>query len=485
MAIALGPSTLALTRDETDLIDYHLARLAGFARRNRLKRAYRDGKARVRIFGSIPPDMRGTIETVVGWPSLAVDAVEERLDWQGWTSPTGSNPFDLDDVYAANGLDVDGSLGHHDALSYGTGFVIVGAGDLGEPNPLVTIESPLNVTGVWDGRLRRLSSALSVDEYGLDGSVQVVTLYGPDENVTATRSGGRGYSPWVVVDRHEHRLGRTPVVMLPNRALSDAPYGRSEINRAVRSHTDNAVRTVLGMEVNREFFIAPQRYAMGADESMFEDGNGNVRTGWEAVMGRYLVLPRDEETGEAPSVGQFPANAPTPFLAQVEGLAKLVAAEIGVPADYLGVVATGNPSSADAIRAMEARLVKKVERRQAMFGRAWKEVALLSLLVRDRALPTGFETIGNSWRDAATPTRAAAADEAVKLVGAGVLPPDSEVTYSRLGLTPQEISTLRNEQRRAASRAAVTALGAAAQAAREAEPEVADLEARTGTDEAA
>lgn len=480
MAIALGPSTLALTRDEADLIDYHLDRLARFVRRNKVKEAYRDGKARVRVFGSIPPDMR-MIETVVGWPGLAVDAVEERLDWHGWTSSSGTDPFGLDTVYAANGLDVDSGLGHHDALSYGTAFVIVGAGDAGEPSPLVTVESPMRVTGEWDGRLRRLSSALSVDDYHGDGSISTVTLYGPVENVTAARSGAWGQ--WAIVDRDPHGLGRTPVVMLPNRPLTADAYGRSEISRAIRSHTDNAVRTVLGMEVNREFYVAPQRYAMGADEAMFEDDNGNVKSGWEAVMGRFLSLPKDED-GDVPTVGQFDAASPAPFLSQIEGLAKMVAAEIGVPADYLGVVGSGNPSSADAIRAMEARLVKKAERRQAVFGRAWKEVGLLALLVRDRALPDGFETLGSRWANAATPTRAAAADEAVKLVGAGVIPADSEVTLARLGFTPQEIRTLANERRRAQARAAVTSLGAAAEAARTADAEVVDLEAQRGSADA-
>src|SRR5699024_8451571 len=52
------------------------------------------------------------------------------------------------------------------------------------------------------------------------------------------------------------------------------------------------------------------------------------------------------------------------------------------------------------------------------------------------------------WRDAATPTRAAAADETAKYVGAGILPPDSSVTYDRMGLSPAEQRQLRSDLRR-------------------------------------
>ena len=79
----------------------------------------------------------------------------------------------------------------------------------------------------------------------------------------------------------------------------------------------------------------------------------------------------------------------------------------------LGRWTTGNPASADAIRAGEARLVKRAERRQVSFGRAWLEVGRLALLVRDGVVPDSFSSLGTRWRDAATPTRAAAADEAL------------------------------------------------------------------------
>jgi hypothetical protein len=83
------------------------------------------------------------------------------------------------------------------------------------------------------------------------------------------------------------------------------------------------------------------------------------------------------------------------------------------------------------------------------FGLAWLEVARLALMIRDGSVdPNVFRQVSVSWRDASTPTRAAAADEAAKLIGAGVLPPDSSVTLDRIGLTPQEQQQLTIDRRR-------------------------------------
>ena len=241
-------------------------------------------------------------------------------------------------------------------------------------------------------------------------------------------------------------MNRVFVVLFPNRPKADHPFGRSEITQAVRSYTDQAVRTLLGMEVNREFYSAPQRYLLGAESSMFEKADGSIATGWETVMGRMLAVPKDED-GEKPEIGQFNPSSPAPYLEQVKGLSQLLAAEASLPASYLGFV-TDNPTSADAIRQAEARLIKRAERRQVTFGRAWREVAYLALLIKDGSVPENFNELEVKWRDAATPTRSAAADEAVKLVGAGVLSADSEVTYDRIGLTPAEQLTLKADKRR-------------------------------------
>lgn len=445
--MTLAPNFLQLSTasdDEQAAVAGLLARLNTVSSANREAESRYAGTWAAEQFGiSIPPRMR-SLRTVAGWCGTTVDVLEERLDWLGWSSD--GDPFGLDAIFADNGLDVDSGMAHLDALIFGLSFVSVGTGFEGEPSPLVTPHSPKSMTGAWDRRTRRLSRALATSSVREDGQVDEATLYVPGETVTFGSRSGR----WTVVDRDQHGLDRLPVVAIPNRVRGSREHGRSEITEAVRYYADAAARTLLGLEVNREFYNAPQRIGLNVDDSMFEDEAGNPVSPWTSIQGRVWNVPPNEDGAPEPKVVQFDPASPAPYIDQVKGYAQLLAAEAGIPAAYLGF-ATDNPASADAIRAGEARLVKRAERRQTSFGRAWLEVGRLALLVRDGSVPDDYDVaVSAKWRDASTPTRAAAADETTKYVGAGVLPADSSVTYDRMGLSPAEQRQLAADRRRAA-----------------------------------
>jgi hypothetical protein len=431
--MTLSLSELTVIEKLYKKIQYHaptnLERERYFTGRNRLK----DMKI------SIPPQLT-SVEAVVGWPGTAVQVLEERLDLEGFIGP---DTLGIEDIFRANDLDSESSLAHTDALIFGVGFAIVGKGLEGEADPLITVESPKRMTALYDLRLRRVTAALAIsleDENEIYSTVYG-SLYLPDRTISVVMNDGR----WTELDRDEHNLGRTPVVRLVNQPRSSDTDGRSEITRAVRYYTDGAMRTLLGAEVAREFYSAPQRYALGANEDTFQDSDGNPLNPWSVIQGRMLALPYNEESGVMPQVGQFQANSTQPYFEQIKALAQMLAAETAIPPSYLGFQ-TDNPASADAIRQMEARLVKRAERRQRQFGRAWSEVARLSLLVRDGEIPAEAAEIRPVWRDASTPTRAAAADEAVKLISAGVFLPDSEITYNRIGLSDSDKQVLQQEK---------------------------------------
>lgn len=452
-----------LSSDERAFMDSMVNRLAFVAAKNREAEQRYSGEWAARQFGiSIPPSME-SLKTVAGWCGTVVDVLEERLDWLGWMTTDDGDPLGLDQIYAENELDVESGMGHLDALIFGLSFVTVGTGVDGEPSPLITPQSPLNLTGDWSARQRRLTGAVSVS-YTSDGVnvvPGVVTIYMPNETITAEARGG----VWAVTNRDPHNLGRVPVVLVPNRVRGSRRIGRSEITRAVRYYADAAARTLLGLEVNREFYNAPQRIGLNVSDDMFQDADGKPVSPWQSIMGRVWNIPANEEGEAPPDVKQFPAASPSPYIDQVKGYATLLAAEAGIPPTYLGFQ-TDNPASADAIRAGEARLVKRAERRQASFGRAWHEVGRLALLVRDGSVPDDYATrVSERWRDAATPTRAASADEAAKLIGAGVLPADSTVTYDRVGLNPDEQKKVQADKKRAQALQLAANLGAAASAA--------------------
>lgn len=459
---------MTLTPDEIGLIEHLIKKLQGHDGKNYLVERYYEGKNKLKDLRiSIPPQLTA-IETVVGWAGTAVDVLEERLDLEGFLAPEN---LGVNDIFRANELDLESSLGHKDALIFGTGFVTVGRGMDGEADPLITIESPKKMTSLYDLRTRRLSAALLVDR-DANGKAMSGTLYLPDQNIYLEYANKQ----WVDVDRDIHNLGRVLVAQLPNNPRSGDPYGRSEITRAVRSYTDSAMRTLVGAEVAREFYSAPQRYILGASEDTFLDADGKPLNAWSVYQGRVLGIPYNEAEGVMPQVGQFNANDTRPYFDQIRAYAQMLAAETAIPTNYLGFQ-TDNPASADAIRQMEARLVKRAERRQRQFGRTWSEVARLSLLVRDGEIPEEAMDIRPIWRDASTPTRAAAADEAVKLIAAGVLLPDSEITYNRIGLSDSDKQQLKIEKRVAQATSLIGNLAAAAQAANQ-NPEVAELASR-------
>lgn len=427
-------SLTGLSDSERDALNANMRQLATFQPSNLVKQAYYTGTQRVRDLGiAIPPVMR-SIETVVGWPETVVDVLEERMNFEGFGWPD-EDDRGLSAIVDENHLIPESSQGITDSLIYGVDFICVGSGMNGEPDPLVTFESPLNTTGIWSARARRLTSAVSVKVDEEDGRPVVVTLYLPDETITAEPNRNGGFT---VTNRDEHRLGRVPVVRMANRPRTADLHGRSEITRAVRAYTDIGVRTLLGMEVAREFYAAPQRYLLGASESAFVGPDGENRTAWETYLGRMLAFdPGVDEMGNPRDVkaGQFPAATMEPFIGQMQLLASMVASASGMPSSYLGFH-TDNPPSADGTRALEARLVKRAERRDTSCGVALVEAARMALLIRDGDPgPAGLHA---RWADPATPTIAATTDAVVKQVQAGILPARSEVTLTKLGYSPSE-----------------------------------------------
>ncbi|GLP64329.1 putative structural protein - phage associated [Streptomyces sp. TUS-ST3] len=420
-----------------------------------LRDAYFNGEQLVRDLGiSIPPQLKG-LHTVIGWPRVGVESLEERLDLEAFRWADGSDSADLSEIAEANDLFDESSLAHLDALVYGREYLAVGSGDCGTPDcpPLISAESPLDMTLMWDARLRMGTAALR--ECQADGFVEsgpeerMIVLYLPDQTVTALPSPSGG---WEVIDRDMHNLGVVPVVRMANRQRTADRVGKSEITPEVMSITDAACRRLMGMEVAAEFFGAPQRYILGASESAFQDAEGNAKSAWETYIGRVLALERDED-GNVPTVGQFAAHDPTAMTRIIDLYARIMSSQFGLPPHMLGYT-TDNPASADAIRSTEAKLVKRSERRIRRYGAAWQQAMRLALWVRDGEPPDKTRRIETVWRNPATPTVAAQADATVKLVQAGILPADSDVTLEMAGLTEGQRQRVRADRRRSTAAAA-------------------------------
>lgn len=453
-----------LSESETGLVTKMLANLVRFGATNVEATQFYDASVRWSNLGiAIPDEMAIWLDSTLGWCGIAVDTLEERLEWRGWVTDADDD-YGLDDTYKDNQLALESSLLHLDALIYGVAFWSVTNGTSNEPDPLVTAESPLTTTYEWDRRARRAAAALIVGKRDAMSLPERISLHLPGEDVILRASVGTEPGRWVVEDRITYPHDRVSVIPVVNRPWGTRRAGRSEITRAMRSLQKNAVRTLAGWEIAREFFAAPQRYAMGANERSFVDKDGNPLTAWQAYVGRVWAMERDED-GNIPTVGQFPSGDPTAYFTGLRGLGSLFAAEAGLAVSYLGIP-TDQPASADAIRAGDARLLKRAERRHTHFGAGHHELGEQAYMVRHNSetVPDEFRGVDESWSDPATPTRAASSDAATKLVAAGILPAESEVTMELVGLSRSDQRRVQADRRRLGVSETIAALTAAAAA---------------------
>lgn len=434
---------LTLSDDELSLLTALRTDLLAHRFRLELLDAYFNGEQIIRDLGiSIPPQLKG-LHTVIGWPRIGVESLEQRLDLEGFRWADGSDSSDLDEIAEANDLFDEASLAHLDALTYGREYVAVGSGEAGSP-PLITFESPLDMTLFWDARLRIATAAL---RESVEDGTRIATLYLPDQTVFAAETS----DGWDVFDRDLHNLGMVPVLRMANRQRTADRVGKSEITPEVMSITDAACRRLMGIEVAAEFFGAPQRYILGASESAFQDAEGNTKSAWETYIGRVLALERDED-GNVPTVGAFTAHDPSGQTKIIDLYARIMASQLSVAPHVLGYT-SDNPASADAIRYADNSQIKKAERRIRRFSATHRDAMRLALWFRDGEPPDKSRRIETVWRNPATPTLAAQVDAATKLVQAQILPADSDVVLEMVGLTEDQRRRVAIDRRRSAGAA--------------------------------
>lgn len=459
-----------LSESEQQQLKECIKRIENTARYNEGRRDFYEAHQKMNDLGiAIPPQLKNTM-IAVGWPGLVVDAVDERLDIDRLVMPGGDiRDTGADVIWESNELDLLYPEAHVDALVHGVNFVATSRGVDGQPEQLITIEPPTAMSGIYDSRARDLSAAASIGR-NEDGKIVSATLYLRGQAIQIVRQDDS--DTWKVAHRDEHGFPRTMVRRMVNRPRGSRQWGRSEITAPIISYSQSAARTLLGAEVAREFYGAPQRWVMGANESDFVDENGHKISPWKSYLGRMLALNTDEETGQVPSVGQFDAASPDPYIALVKMYSQLVAGEAGLPAHYLGFV-TENPASADQIRAVEARHVKRVERRQKAFGSTWRGAIIDAMSLRDGEDATEMaRRMRVKWRDAGTPTKAAAADRTMKLVASGVLPPDSDVVLEELDFDETDIARIQEDRRRSMGRSLLESIRNGAGAAQQQDPQL-------------
>lgn len=384
--------------------------------------SYYEAERRPEAIGvTVPVQMQGLLAHV-GYPRLYVDSIAERQSVEGFRlGDADEADEEMWNWWQANNLDIEAPLGYTDAYVHGRSYITVSAPDpkidLGwDPTvPIIRVEPPTRMYAEIDPRVGKVSKAIRV-AYNAEGNeIEAATLYTLNDTFGWYRADGE----WVPWFNYSHGLMAVPVVPIPNRTRLSDLYGTTEITPELRSMTDAAARILMLMQATAELMGVPQRLIFGIKPEEIGVDADTGQTFFDAYLARILAF--EDPDGK---IQQFSAAELANFTNALDQIAKQVAAYTGLPPQYLSTAAD-NPASAEAIRAAESRLIKKVERKNSIFGGAWEDAMRLAWrMMKGGDLPPDMMRMETIWRDPSTPTYAAKADAATKLYGngAGVIP---------------------------------------------------------------
>lgn len=409
--------------------------------RNQLRTSYHDAKKRLDKIGfSIPPHMQD-FAVVLGWPNKAVKVPARRVRPDGFTLPRQSTMLaELEEIFGENYFAAVERMAIEASLQHSVSFVFVTPGDTdaGEPEIIVAARTALEATAEIDTRTNRVTKALE-----LVGRWEAL-LYLPGETLRLQYL----RSEWMVTAIYtgvKNRVTCTPYVW--GRSL-ERPFGYSRITRPLMGFTDMACRTMLRQEVNAEFYGAPQRALLGAEEEHFLDANGKRISPLDALIGGVWALPntRDEETGDLvkPTLQQLTQATFQPHGEMLKSIGLMVSSETSIPVGYLGII-HDNPSSADAIRANESDLVSVVEAELPSIGMSRVDLARNVLAVKygewTPAMESELRGLSAHFMDPGTTSKAAQADAGLKFTQ--TFPDaDPEVAMEVYGLDKSKIERM-------------------------------------------
>lgn len=422
-----------------------LDRIFAHRYRHRVRQFYIDGVQSFKNLGISIPPVLSNIDSALGWAGKAIDSVSQRIMFDGYTMPGGDiSDFGIDDIVDENILDLENKRAHSSTLAQASTFQAVFRGntDAGEPEVVVQTFEATNATGIYNAVTKRLDAALTIlneDDFAVKRFLayfdKVILDFRYDSDINR----------WSV-EGYENELGVVPVVPLTYGATISRPFGKSYLTREMMTLIDNGVRTVARNEIAAELFTTPQRYLLGADPKHFMDSNGKPIPAWNLTMGQLMTVPYNKDDADVmPEVGSFDSVSPTPGISLLHSYAAQFAAAAKIPLSALGVEHS-NPASAEGVHAVREDLFKTIHDANRDFGVSHKRVMQLAVALKNdldfKNLPDELKKLTINWRDPATPTMAASADATLKLVSAGILPADSEVTMRRAGLTEADIQSI-------------------------------------------
>jgi hypothetical protein len=447
-----------LDREVNAQINGLLTRLYHRRLDNVIRQTYYDNKRAIAKVGTLIPPQYFRLGLALGWSGKAVDLLARRCNLNGFDWPDGKlSDIGGDDVWDDNHLGAEVDAAIVAALIHGPAFLVNTLGESDEPTSLIHVLDATEATGEWNRRKRSLDSLLSVTERNSDGKVISLALYVEDRTLVADRSDGRWEWEW-----QDHNYG-VPAEVLPYKPRPKRPFGSSRITRPIMGLQDAATRALIRLEGHMDVYSYPELWMLGADPSIFKNADGTAQTAWQIRLGRIKGIP-DDDGAEVPraDVKQIPGSDPTPHLADINALAKLMAREASLPDTSVAISDIANPTSAESYDASQYELIAEAEGaiddfRPALIRSFTRALAIQNGMKADE-IPETWKSIDTNWRNPRYQSRAAEADAGTKQLSAVPWLAETEVGLELLGLTPQQRTNALAERRRISGRAILEAL---------------------------
>ncbi|RBP66427.1 SPP1 Gp6-like portal protein [Brevibacterium sanguinis] len=450
---------VSLKEDDRKVVETLWRRIADRKARNELRSEYVEGERVLTKMGfSIPPGME-SLQLAVGWPRKTCEVKSSRLVPDGFSARVETPLMDdLDDVFFSNQGEVVERLAIDAAVKHGVSFVFTTRGDesVGEPAELMTVRTALSASAIVDPRSRQTKYAVEI----LDNTR--LNFYKPGSVVECERTSG----DWRVLAAYPTGTKRVLCTPYVYGWSVEKPFGSSAVTRPLMGFTDGAVRVLLRQEVSAEFYSAPRLAALGADESVFMDQDGNIRPAWAAIMGSVWAVPdeEDEITGERSRVElhSLPQMSMQPHSDQLRTIAQMVSGETTIPLSYLGVMQDSNPTSAEAVEAHEIDLVRVTRNQFPFLGAGREQLALDVLTLRhgdlDEAARKDLRGLKARWVDPRYKSVVEQSQFVAQQVGSGNFQPGTEATLAQLPITAEDARRIAEENRRAAGSSVIERL---------------------------
>lgn len=411
---------------------------------NLIRSAYYRGRYQLHDFGiSIPDRIKANVSACVGWPAKAVRALADLSVFDGFD--TGDDdPYGVADIVDSNALELAVPELVVSTYTHGCSFLTV---TRDEEGIVVTPRSAEYSAALWDGRHNRLRAVLTINDADSNGVITAFNAFLPGVVYTCSRTAG----VWSAT-RQETRWPEPTVVPFVSDPQLSRPLGRARITRPLMALTDMGFRTLVRMEATAEFYSVPKLWFLGAPADAF-----NADT-WSSLVSAINAIDSDAN-GDKPQLQQVSQASMQPHSDMLRTIALVVASETNLPVDSLGIT-LDNPSSAEAMAAAERKLTREADRQNRLFGHSLERLIRMVVCLRDglAAPPDDLRAVRAVWLPTREISDAARADAYVKIAGVNDAYAQSLVGLRRLGLTADEIASLRKEQRASASNNAALTL---------------------------